>query len=67
MWCLALWAAFEVGVDYGTSVDTSVYQPPFPFTPAAALEKAGLINAHCSSLLHLPRLIPSFLQLNDII
>ena len=57
---MALSGAFEVGVDYGTSVDTSVYQPPFPFTPAAALEKAGPIDARCCSPSHHPRVTLSF-------
>jgi hypothetical protein len=32
---------FDVGVDYGTSVDESMYQSPFTFTPPAALQKVG--------------------------
>lgn len=31
--------AFDVGVDFGTSVDSSIYTSPFPFTPAAALDR----------------------------
>jgi len=31
--------AFDVGVDFGTSVDSTIYSSPFPFTPTEALDR----------------------------